>query len=71
MFNREFSYHGIDFTIANYRARKNEYETGLKYQLLIKVFDGIRNCDFHYQSTGYKFSTLKAAKQFAIDNVYM
>lgn len=71
MFNRNFSYKGIDFTIADYRPRNNGFEHGLKYQLLIKVHDGFRDCDFSYRSTGYKFSTLKAAKQFVINNYWM
>ena len=71
MFNRDFSSHGIAFTIANYRPRNNEFERGLKYQLLIRIQDGPRDCDFIYRSTSYKFESLKAAKQFAINNYSM
>ena len=62
---RDYSFRGRDFVVADYRARKNEYEKGLKYQLLIKVYDGLRSVDYHYRSTGYKGSTIKECIRFA------
>lgn len=67
---REFSIKGIDFTIADYRPRKNEYEKGLKYQLLIKVYDGPRDFDFYYRSTGVKSATIKKLREYAERNIY-
>lgn len=67
---RDFSIHGIDFTIANYRPRKNEFEKGLKYQLLIKIYDGPRECDFYYRGTRYYGSTIAELKQIAEKNIY-
>lgn len=67
---REFSIKGIDFTIADYRPRKNEYEKGLKYQLLIKVYDGPRDLDFYYRSTGVKSATIKKLREYAERNIY-
>ena len=66
---RDFIVKGINFTVADYRPRNNEYERGLKYQLLIKVFDGPRETDFYYRSTGAKFETIKAARAWAVDNI--
>ena len=68
---REISIKGIDFVIADYRPRKNEFEKSLKYQLLIKVFDGIRDCDYSYRSTGNKFSTIKSAKEWIKRNYFI
>lgn len=68
---REFSYKGIAFTVADYRPRKNEFEKGLKYQLLIKVYDGIRDCDYHFRPTGHYFSRIRDAKQFARENYWI
>ena len=69
--NRNISIKGIDFVIADYRPRRNEFERGLKYQALIKVFDGPRDCDYSFRSTGAHFSTIKAAKRWISSNYIM
>jgi len=67
---RDFSIHNIHFTIADYRPRKNEYEKGLKYQLLIRIYDGPRDYDYYYRCTGYYGSTLAGLKNIAEKNIY-
>jgi hypothetical protein len=66
---RDFAIKNINFTVADYRPRKNEFECGLKYQLLIRVYDGPRETDFYYRSTGAKFATISAARAWAADNI--
>lgn len=68
--NRNISINGIDFTVADYRPRNNEYEKGLRYQLLIKVYDGIRECDYYYRDTGARFTTIKRARNYVKDNYW-
>ena len=58
--NNKFTYKGIKFEIANYNARKNEFEHGLKYQLFVGDIP-----------TGAKFETKHGAKNYAIENIYM
>lgn len=52
--NNKFTYKGIEFEIANYNARKNEFEHGLKYQLFVGGYP-----------TSYKFSTKHNLKEYA------
>ena len=63
--NREFKLRGIDFVVADYRPRHNEFERGLKYQLLKKVYDSLREEWYSYHSTGYKGATIKACREYA------
>ena len=66
MIKREFTINGIDFLVADYKARHNEFERGLKYQLLIKIYDNPYNPnDFYFRSAGYKGSTIKELKNIA------
>lgn len=51
----------VDMVVNNYRPRNNEYEKNLKYDLCYAVTG---------HSTGYHFSTIKAAKQFAVSEKY-
>lgn len=68
---RNFTIKGIDFTVGDYRPRKNEFEKGLKYILLIKVYDTPARKDyFSYRDTGARFSTIKAARKYAEKNIY-
>ena len=54
MIKREFSIKGVGFVVADYRARKNGFEKGLKYQLLIKIYDNPDNSDdYYFMSTGF------------------
>ena len=63
---RNFTINGIDFTVANYRPRNNEFESGLKYQLLIKVYDTPARPDWYsYHDTGMRSCTIKGCKDFA------
>lgn len=68
---RDFIVKGINFTVADYRPRNNDFERGLKYQLLIRVYDGPRDSDFYYRSTGAKFATISAARDYASKNIVM
>ena len=78
---REFTVKGLDFVIANYRARNNEYEKGLKYQLLIKVYTSpiwyqkndpeFYYNNYEYKDTGHRFTTMKECKQYATENYYI
>ena len=63
--NREFNLKGIDFVVANYRPRHNEFEMGLKYQLLKKVYDSPKREWYSYYNTGYKGATIKACREYA------
>lgn len=65
MIKREFTLRGIDFVVADYRPRRNEFERGLKYQLLKKVYDSPRADWYSYHSTGYKGCTIKECRQYA------
>lgn len=66
MIKRDFSVKGIDFLVADYKARHNEFERGLKYLLLIKIYDNPYNDnDYSFKSTGYKGSTIKELKELA------
>lgn len=56
----KFSYKGVNFEIGGYTPRRNEYEHGLKYQLFVGDIP-----------TGAKFETKHAAKNYAIENIYM
>lgn len=74
---RDFEVKGVEFTIANYTPRNNEYEKGLKYQLFIKVYDGaycIKNghetADYTYHATGYKSHSLRDCKKYALENYW-
>ena len=66
MIKRDFSIKGVDFVVADYRPRNNEFEKRLKYQLLIKIYDNPwNNNDYHFMSTGFKANTIKEAKFIA------
>lgn len=73
---RDFTIKGVDFHIGNYRPRKNEFEKGLKYQLFVKVYDGM--CvvdgkvvdDFRFQGTSIYGSTIKEIKETAKREIY-
>jgi hypothetical protein len=66
---RNFTIKGIDFTVGDYRHRGNEFEKGLKYILLIKVYDTPAREDyFSYMDTGARFSTIRAARKYAEEN---
>ena len=65
MRQREFSLRGMDFVVADYRPRHNEFERGLKYQLLKKYYDTPVKEYFGYISTGYKGRTIKECRQYA------
>lgn len=68
MIKREFSIKGVDFVVADYHPRKNEFEKGLKYQLLIKIYDNpYDDTDYRYMSTGFKANTIKEAKNIAFN----
>lgn len=66
---RNFKIHGVDFVVADYRPRRNEYERGLRYQLLIRVHDGPREIDFSYRSTGAKFARMREAREYAREHI--
>lgn len=57
---RNVTFKGIDFHIANYTPRKNEYERGLKYKLFVA---GI--------PTSYCFCTIREARNFISKNYFM
>lgn len=59
-----FAVASIQFMLAHYTPRNNEYEKGLKYELFICYEDGIKH------STGYKFETIKLAKEWAKKNAF-
>ncbi len=68
---REFSLRGIDFVVADYRPRKNEFEKGLKYQLLVKVYDGPKPEYYSHRSTGFHGSTVQECREWAEKNIAM
>ena len=71
---RNFTIKGIEFTVGDYRPRNNEFEKGLKYILLIKVYDTPAREDyFSYRDTGARFATIRAARKYAEENacIYM
>ena len=68
---RNFTIKGIDFTVADYRPRRNEFERGLKYQLLIKVYDTPGKPEwFSYRNTGMRSETIKGCREFAEREIY-
>ena len=67
--NNKFTYKGVEFEIANYNARKNEFEHGLKYQLF--VLRSWYRDELRYIPTGAKFETKHAAKNYAIENYFI
>lgn len=51
--------HKVRLEVGNYTPRRNEFERGLKYEL--HYADG----EYGKTGTGYRFSTIKDAKEFA------
>lgn len=62
---REFTINGIEFYIANYNPRRNEYERGLKYDLMMKDYFNYNAGEYTYRSTGAKFETMRGCKDYA------
>ena len=69
----EFEYKGIKFYIGGYTPRENEFERGQKYQLFVERFYPGEICEYYprYISTGAKFETKHAAKNYAIENYFI
>lgn len=57
---REIEKCGVNAYISNYTPRRNEYEKGLKYRLIVDD-----------TPTGYLFSTIKEAKEFFCINYFI
>lgn len=66
---RDIVINNIYFTIADYRARRNEFEKGLKYQVLKKTYDCPARPDyFSYHYAGYKGCTINECKKWIADH---
>lgn len=74
---RNFFINGISFCVADYKPLRNDFEKGLKYQLLIEIKDGMcvvngKVCyDNVYRSTGVFGSTIKELREYAKNNISM
>lgn len=70
---RQFCLKDITFTVGDYRRRSNEFEKGLKYMLLIKVYDqtfgGKSEEHYSYRDTGYRGSTIRECREWARNNI--
>ena len=66
---RKFFIKGVSFYVANYHPRNNEFENGLKYQLMVGINDS--RYDAMYHSTGVYGSTIKELRNYAIENIIM
>lgn len=67
---RNFTIKDRDFTVGDYRPRNNEYEKGLKYILLLKVYDSPIEEYFSYMDTGFRGCTIYECFRWASDNWY-
>lgn len=65
---RNFTINSIGFTVGDYKPRKNEYEKGLKYILLIKCYDSPIKEYYSYMDTGFRGCTINECFLWACDN---